>query len=66
MQLFSNNVITTVATAINTVATTLVVADGSDMPSPTGGDYFLLTLYTLNSNGQENAWEIIRLFGRYF
>ena len=63
-QLFANNVNTTVASTFSNVATTLNVVDGSRMPSPTGGNWFLLTLFTLNSNGQENAWEIVKVTAR--
>ena len=63
-QLFANNVNTTVSSTFSNVATTLNVVDGSKMPSPTGGNWFLLTLFTLNANGQENAWEIVKVTAR--
>jgi hypothetical protein len=43
-QLFSNNAVATVNGAITDVATSITVTDGSAMPSPTGGDFFLATL----------------------
>lgn len=43
-QLFSNNISTALNGAITNVATSATVTDGSSMPTPTGGDYFLLTL----------------------
>lgn len=43
-QLFANNISTTLNGAITDVATSIVVTSGAGMPSPTGGDYFLLTL----------------------
>ncbi len=46
--LLANNVSTTLATAINTVATTVVVSTGtgSDFPTVSPGDYFYATLVT--------------------
>jgi hypothetical protein len=44
VQLFTNNASTTLAVAIDTVITTITVDDGSVFPSPTGGDWFYMTL----------------------
>jgi hypothetical protein len=44
MQLFSNNVVTTLNGAITAIATSIPVTDGGAMPSPTGGNFFLVTL----------------------
>jgi hypothetical protein len=63
-QLFANNVSTTLNGAISTVATVLTVANGSGMPAPTGGDFFLLTLVGLDGNGNESAWEIVKVTAR--
>lgn len=63
-QLFANNVTTTVASSFSSVSTSLTVVDGSKMPSPTGGNFFLITLYAINSNGQEITWEIIKITAR--
>lgn len=43
-QLFANNISTTLNGAITAVATSIVVTSGAGMPSPSGGDYFLLTI----------------------
>lgn len=43
-QLFANNISTTLNGAITAVATSIVVTSGTGMPSPAGGDYFLLTI----------------------
>lgn len=42
--LLKNNVSSTLATAITASDTAIVVADGSQFPAPTGGDYFFATL----------------------
>ena len=64
MQLFANNISTTINGDINNSVTTIAVVDGSSMPLPNGGDYFLLTLSSLNQNGQEDTWEIVKVTGR--
>jgi hypothetical protein len=63
-QLFANNIVTEVATGINASATSLVLDDASSMPSPTGGDYFLLTLFSKNASGKEDTWEILKVTAR--
>lgn len=63
-QLFANNIATTLNGAILAGDTSITVSDGSAMPSPTGGDYFLLTLIGLDGNGNENAWEIVKVTAR--
>lgn len=44
LQLFANNASSTLAIAINNTDTQLTVANGSLFPSPTGSQYFLITL----------------------
>lgn len=44
LQLFANNASSTLAIAINNTDTQLTVANGSLFPSPTGSQYFLVTL----------------------
>lgn len=63
-QLFANNITTTLNGAILAGDTFITVSDGSAMPSPTSGDYFLLTLIGLDGNGNENAWEIVKVTAR--
>ncbi len=43
-QLFANNIDTTLASALTDIATSAALTDGSGLPSPTGGDYVLVTL----------------------
>jgi hypothetical protein len=64
-QLFANNVFSLLATAIDADDTTIQLSTGtgSRFPSPTGGDYFLITLYTV-LNGVESGWEIIKVTAR--
>ena len=64
-QLFANNASTTLASNITSIATTLTVSAGSGalFPSPTGGDYFLITIVGLTS-GVETSWEIIKVTAR--
>jgi hypothetical protein len=64
-QLFANNASTTLASNITSVATTLTVSAGAGalFPSPTGGDYFLITMVGFTS-GVETSWEIIKVTAR--
>lgn len=55
MQLFENNIETTLNGAIDAVVTAITVADSSGMPVPTGGDYFLLTIYA------GATWEVVKV-----
>jgi hypothetical protein len=65
-QLFANNAVSTLSSNINATVTSLDVAasGGANFPSPSGGDYFLLTLIGLGSTGQEETWEIVKVTGR--
>lgn len=65
-QLFANNAYSSLGASLSAVATSLTLATGtgSRFPSPTGGNHFLLTLAGLDSNGNENAWEIVRVTAR--
>lgn len=60
-QLFCNNVRTTLASAAGIGDSTLTVANPAGMPTPTGGDYFLMTLSNI---GVESQWEIIKCNAR--
>ena len=64
-QLFTNNASTTTASAITNVATSITLATGKGalFPSPTGGDFFLVTLvgYT---GATETSWEIVKCTAR--
>ena len=50
-------------TSIQSTATSMTVLDASAMPTPTGGDYFLLTLVGL-VDGKETSWEIVKVTAR--
>lgn len=62
-QLFANNVSTKLDTSIQSTATSMTVLDASAMPTPTGGDYFLLTLVGV-VDGKETSWEIVKVTAR--
>jgi hypothetical protein len=65
-QLFANNAYGSLGATLSNSATSLTLASGQGarFPTPTGGDYFTLTLVGLDSNGNENAWEIVKVTGR--
>jgi hypothetical protein len=62
-QLFANNAVSLLAAGITNVATSLTVTtgDGALYPSPTGGDYFMLTL---TQAGSETSWEVVKVTAR--
>ena len=64
VQLFTNNAASTLASSVSSVATSITVAagKGSLFPSPTGSDYFTLTL--TQSNATETSWEIVKCTSR--
>jgi hypothetical protein len=55
---FQNNARTTLASGINSSATSITVTDGSVLPSPTGGDFFYCTF----DDGTNN--EIVKVTAR--
>lgn len=63
-QLFANNITVVLALDVNNASTSITLNDASLMPSPTGGDFFLLTLIGLNTNGNESVWEIVKCTSR--
>lgn len=65
MQLFANNALSVLASGITDVATSLAVAAGAGakFPSPTGGDYFLVTVFQI-SGGSEVNHEIVKVTAR--
>lgn len=69
-QLFSNNAgsvfASTTTGALPQGGTALAVTpgQGSIFPTPTGGDYFLLTLYEKDGSGNENRMEIVKCTAR--
>lgn len=60
-QLFTNFAATTLASGITSGDLTGTVVDGSKMPSPSGGDFFMLTLATA---GAETTREIVKVTSR--
>ncbi len=62
-QLFANNAVSVLAVAASDVATTLTVisGDGALFPSPTGGDWFSLTL---TQASDETSWEMVKVTAR--
>ena len=65
-QLYSNNLSSTVAQEVTVGATTITLfaGSGASFPSPTGDDFFLLTLVLVNDVKQETGWEIVKVTGR--
>jgi hypothetical protein len=65
-QLFTNNASSSLAASASNSTTTLTLATGhgAKFPAPTNGNYFLLTLVGIDGNGNENAWEIVKVTGR--
>jgi len=62
-QLFANNAQSTLASSVNTSTTTIPLATGTGslFPSPSGGDFFMLTL---TQPGVESSWEIVKVTAR--
>lgn len=65
-QLFANNAYSSLASNASNSTTTLTLTTGTGarFPSPTGGNYFLLTLIGLDSNANESSWEIVKVTAR--
>lgn len=65
MQLFANNGTSTLAAALTAAATTLSVqpGQGARFPSPTNGDFFVLTLFQM-TGGIESNYEIVKVTAR--
>ena len=64
MQLFVNNIETTLSASLTSTATTMYVSTATGMPEPTGDDYFLLTLCKRDSSGVESSIEIVKCTAR--
>ncbi len=65
-QLFANNAYGSLGATLSDSATSLTLAtgQGARFPTPTGGDFFLLTLIAIDTNGNESNWEIVKVTGR--
>ena len=60
-QLFTNNAATTLAQPLVPGATSLAVTSSATFPVLGAGDFFLATLIGHDANGNEAAWEIVRV-----
>lgn len=65
-QLFTNNATGSLASSITNVATSIVLGtgQGAKFPAIAGGNHFFVTLVGLDANGNENAWEIVKVTAR--
>lgn len=63
-QLFVNNVATALVGDLAAGDGVLTVANGAALPTPAAGEFFLLTLILLDTNGNEVDWEIIKVTAR--
>ncbi len=63
-QKFSNNAATVLSDAITNVDTSISVVNGSVFPSLSTDEYFYLTMIGYDVNGNENAWEIVKVAAR--
>ena len=63
-QILKNNVSGVLGLALGAAGTSMTLLDASNFPTPTGGDFYLLTLIGLNANGQEASWEIVKVTGK--
>jgi hypothetical protein len=65
MQLFANNASSVLASPLTSGATSLTVGagQGARFPTPSGGDYFLLTLFQMSGNVETN-YEIVKVTAR--
>lgn len=63
VRLWADNAVATLASGINNSVTSLTLATGKGalFPSPTGGDYFMLTL---TQAGTETSWETVKVTAR--
>lgn len=60
-QILKNNVSGVLGLALSASGTSMTLLDASNFPTPTGGDFYLLTLIGLNANGQEASWEVVKV-----
>lgn len=65
-RLFTNNAYGNLASGISNSATSISLGsgEGARFPALSGGDYFLATLIGYDVNGNENAWEIVKVTAR--
>lgn len=63
-QLFKNNAVSALVGAIAVADTVFNVANGELFPAPAAGEFFLITLIRLDTNGNESGWEIVKVTAR--
>jgi hypothetical protein len=63
MQLFANNIETTLASGLSSSATSMSVASSAGMPDPSGNEYFLVTICARSQN-VESEVEIVKCIAR--
>ena len=65
-QLFKNNAASNLSGSLASGSTTLVLAAGTGnaFPSPTSGDYFLITLFEKDDSGIEEYVEVVKVTAR--
>lgn len=65
-QLFANNAKTSMSGSLAVGGTAFVCAagEGAKFPTPTGGDYFLMTLFELDVGGNEIKLEVVKVTAR--
>ena len=63
-QILKNNVSGVLGLALGASSTSMTLLDASNFPTPPGGDFYLLTLIGLNTNGQESTWEVVKVVAK--
>lgn len=65
-QLFKNNAASNLSGSLTSGGTTLVLAagTGNSFPSPTGDDYFLITIFEKDESGIEEYVEVVKVTAR--
>ena len=63
-QVFANNAVSVLSSSVTTSSTSMTVANGAGFPALSGDDYFTVTLYALDTNGNETGWEIVKVTAR--
>lgn len=65
-QLFANNAVSTLSGVLTQGGTTLVCSGGhgSRFPTPSNGDYFLMTIYTKDTYATEQQVEVVKVIDR--
>lgn len=63
-QVFANNAVSVLSASVTTSSTSMTVANGAVFPALSGDDYFTVTLYAFDTNGNETGWEIVKVTAR--